>query len=141
MVRLSDAEREIVNRLSKQRHVSAQTVRRAHGLLQADADGPHGIDPQSAKAFDCSTNTVPHLRVRLVTAGFEPTLHGRRKQRVRGKVRDGAQQANIMARQLGQPPPDFATWTLRLRVAQAVAWAIVKSVSDATLRRTLKKSI
>jgi hypothetical protein len=38
IVRLSDAERETLNRLTKQRHVSAQTVRRAQVLLKADAD-------------------------------------------------------------------------------------------------------
>ena len=42
MVRLTDAERETLNWLvkNKKRRVSAQKVRRAHVLLKADVDGP-----------------------------------------------------------------------------------------------------
>jgi transposase len=140
IVRLSDAEREILNRLAKQRHVSSQKVRRAQVLLKADADGPNWIDTKIADAFDCSTKTVENIRERLVTEGFETTLHGRLKKRVRGKVLDGEQEAKIIALRLGQPPQGFANWTLRLLAAQAVALEIAESVSHETLRRTLKKT-
>ena len=140
IVRLSDAEREILNRLAKQRRVSSQKVRRAQVLLKADADGPNWIDTKIADAFDCSTKTVENIRERLVTEGFEPTLHGRLKKRVRGKVLDGEQEAKIIALRLGQPPQGFANWTLRLLAAQAVALEIAESVSHETLRRTLKKT-
>lgn len=140
IVRLSDAEREILNRLAKQRHVSSQKVRRAQVLLKADADGPNWIDTKIADAFDCSTKTVENIRERLVTEGFETTLHGRLKKRVRGKGLDGEQEAKIIALRLGQPPQGFANWTLRLLAAQAVALEIAESVSHETLRRTLKKT-
>jgi Homeodomain-like domain len=140
IVRLSDAEREIVNRLATQRHVSSQKVRRAQVLLKADADGPNWIDTKIADAFDCSTKTVENIRERLVTEGFETTLHGRLKKRVRGKGLDGEQEAKIIALRLGQPPQGFANWTLRLLAAQAVALEIAESVSHETLRRTLKKT-
>ena len=140
IVRLSDAEREILNRLAQQRRVSSQKVRRAQVLLKADADGPNWIDTKIADAFDCSTKTVENIRERLVTEGFEPTLHGRLKKRVRGKVLDGEQEAKIIALRLGQPPQGFANWTLRLLAAQAVALEIAESVSHETLRRTLKKT-
>jgi transposase len=140
IVRLSDAEREIVNRLAKQRHVSSQKVRRAQVLLKADADGPNWIDTKIADAFDCSTKTVENIRERLVTEGFEIALHGRLKKRVRRKVLDGEQEAKIIALRLGQPPQGFANWTLRLLAAQAVALEIAESVSHETLRRTLKKT-
>lgn len=140
IVRLSDAEREMLNRLAKQRHVSSQKVCRAQVLLKADADGPNWIDTKIADAFDCSTKTVENIRERLVTEGFETTLHGRLKKRVRGKVLDGEQEAKIIALRLGQPPQGFANWTLRLLAAQAVALEIAESVSHETLRRTLKKT-
>ena len=62
IVRLSDAEREILNRLAKQRRVSSQKVRRAQVPLKADADGPNWIDTKIADAFDCSTKTVENTR-------------------------------------------------------------------------------
>ena len=142
MVRLTDAERETLNWLvkNKKRRVSAQKVRRAHVLLKADVDGPNWTDVEIAKAFDLSIRTVEFLRERLVTEGFEVALNGQPKKRVRRKVLDGEQEAKIIALRLGQPPKGFANWTLRLLAEQVVALEIVETVSHETLRRTLKKT-
>jgi Homeodomain-like domain len=140
VVRLSDAEREMLAGLLKKKRVSAQKVRRARILLKADADGPNWTDAKIADAFDCRTHSVECLRERLVTEGFEIAVHGQPKSRVRGKVLDGAQEAKIIALRLGPPPKGFANWTLRLLAAQAVTLEIVESVSHETLRRTLKKT-
>jgi hypothetical protein len=140
IVRLTDAEREILSRLVKQRRVSSQKVRRAQVLLKADADGPNWSDTEIADALDCSTKTVENIRERLVTEGFEITLDGKPKSRVRGKILDGEQEAKIIALRLGHPPKGFANWTLRLLAEQAVTLEIVDSVSRETLRRMLKKT-
>jgi Homeodomain-like domain len=140
IVRLTDAERETLQALLKQRRASAQKVRRARVLLKADADGPDWSDVRIAEAFDCATRTVEFIRERLVTEGFEITLHGKPKSRTRRKLLDGEQEAKIIALRLGQPPNGFANWTLRLLAEQAVTLEIVESVSHETLRRTLKKT-
>ena len=140
IVRLTDAERETVNRVIKKPRVASQKVRRAHVLLKADADGPNWTDAAIADAFNCRTKTVEYIRERLVTEGLEMTLDGKAKRRVRGKVLDGEQEAKIIALRLGQPPKGFANWTLRLLAEQAVTLEIVESVSHETLRRTLKKT-
>lgn len=139
VVRLSDAEREILTQLLKKKRVSAQKVRRARILLKADADGPNWTDAKIADAFDCRTHTVECVRERLVTEGFEIVVHGKPKSRIRGKVLDGEQEAKIIALRLGPPPKGFANWTLRLLAEQAVTLEIVESLSHETLRRTLKK--
>jgi len=140
VVRLTDAEQEVLNGLLKKRRVSAQKLLRARVLLKADADGPHWTDSEIADAFDCRTKTVENIRERLVTDGFEVALHGKPKSRVRGKVLDGDQEAKIIALRLGPPPSGFANWTLRLLAERAVALEIVESVSHETLRGTLKKT-
>jgi hypothetical protein len=140
IVRLSDAERETLRELVKKRGVSGQRVRRAAILLKADADGPGWSDARIAEAFDCRTQTVENVRESLVTEGFETTLVGKPKSRVRRKVLDGAQEAKIIALRLGQPPKGFSNWTLRLLAEQAVTLEIVESVSYETVRRTLKKT-
>ncbi len=140
IVRLTDAEREMLSRLVKQRGVSSQKVRRAQILLKANADGPNWPDTEIADAFDCRRQTVENIREHLVTEGLEITLNGRPKSRVRGKILDGEQEAKIIALRLGQPPRGFANWSLRLLAEQAVALEIVESVSHETLRRTLKKT-
>ena len=140
IVRLTDAEREILTGLLKRQRVAAQKVRRARILLKADVEGPNWTDGQIAEAFDCQTRSVEGLWERLVTEGFEVALHGRPKRRVRRKVLDGEQEAQIMALRLRPPPKGFANWTLRLLAERAVALEIVASVSYETVRRTLKKT-
>src|SRR5437899_1145311 len=132
VVRLTDAEREIVNGLVKKRRVSAQKVLRARVLLKTDADGPNWTDMEIANAFDCRTKTIENIRERFVTEGFESTLNGKPKRRVRGKILDGDQEARIIAVRLGPPPHGFANWTLRLLAEQAVALESVESVSHET---------
>ena len=140
IVRLTNLERETLNRLVQKRRVSAQKVRRAHVLLKADANGPNWTDAEIADAFDSCTRTVEFIRERLVTEGFAIALNGKPKKRVRGKVLDGEQEAKIIALRLGLPPKGFANWTLRLLAEQAVVLEIVEAVSHETLRRTLKKT-
>src|SRR5262245_35207113 len=140
IVRLTDAEREILTGLLKRRRVAAQKVRPARIFLKADADGPNWTGAKIAEAFDCQTRSVESLRERLVMEGFEVALHGRPKSRVRSKVLDGEQEAKIIALRLGPPPKGFANRTLRLLAERAVALEIVESVSYETVRRTLKKT-
>jgi len=140
IVRLTEAERETLNRLIKKRRVCSQKTKRAQVLLKADADGPDWPDVRIAEAFDCRTRTVELIRERLVTEGFEMVLNSKPKSRVRGKILDGEQEAKIIALRLGQAPKGFANWTLRLLAEQAVALEIVESISHETVRRTLKKT-
>jgi transposase len=140
IVRLTDAERQTLNGILKKKRVASQKVRRSRVLLKADADGPNWTDAKIAEALDCSVHTVELIRERLVTDGFEFTLHGKPKSRVRGKVLDGEQEAKIIALRLGRPPKGFASWTLRLLAEQAMILEIVESVSHETVRRTLKKT-
>src|SRR4051794_18132645 len=93
IVRLTEAERELLNEFVKKRRVAAQKVRRARILLKANVHGPNWADAKIAEAFDCRVQTVENVRERLVTEGFEITLHGKPKRRVRGKVLDGEQEA------------------------------------------------
>ena len=112
----------------------------AQVLLEADGGRPNWTDAEIAEAFEYGTRTVEFIRERLVTEGFEITLNGKPKSRVREKILDGEQEAKIIAVRLGEPPKGFENWTLRLFAEQAVSLEIVESVSHETLRRTLKKT-
>jgi hypothetical protein len=140
IVRLTDPERETLEAVAKKRGVAAQRARRARILLKADADGPGWTDARIAEALGCRTQTVENVRESLLTEGFEIALNGKPKSRVRRKVLDGKQEAQIIALRLGQPPRGFSNWTLRLLAERAVALEIVESVSYETVRRTLKKT-
>ena len=141
VVRLTDAEREILKQVVAKLNGSSQKVRRAQVLLKADADGPNWTDARIADAFGCRTKTVENIRQRFVTEGFEVTLDGQpRAKPPCPKLLDGEQEAKVIAMRLGAPPPGFANWTLRLLAEKVVALEIVESISYETVRRTLKKT-
>jgi len=141
IVRLTDAERRILQDVVKKLKGSGQKVRRAQMLLQADVDGPGWTDAKIAEAYRCRTKTVENIRQSLVERGFEVTLEGkRREQPPTPKALDGKQEAQVIATRLGPPPQGYANWTLRLLARKVVELAIVDSVSRETVRRTLKKT-
>jgi hypothetical protein len=141
VVRLTNSERQTLQRVVGKFKGTSQKVRRAQVLLKSDADGPDWTDAKIADAFGCRTRTVENIRERLVTEGFELTLNGQpRSKPPRQKVLDGEQEAKVIALRLGTPPAGFSNWTLRLLAEQVVALEIAKSISYETVRRTLKKT-
>ena len=140
IVRLSQEERESLERLVKKLSGSSQKVRRAQILIKADVEGLNWTDKQIAEAFSCRTETVENLRKTLVTKGFEIALNGqKRKTPPRKRVLDGEQEARVIATRLGSPPDGFGEWSLRLLKEQLVELEIVESISHETLRTILKK--
>ena len=137
VVRLSDAEREVLEGVVKRFVGTAQQVRRAQVLLKADADGPAWTDAAIAGAFGCRTQTVETIRERFVTAGFEATLRGQPRP-PRASLLDGEQEAKIIAVRLGAPPDGFAGWSLRLLAERVVAREIVPAIRYESVRHTLK---
>jgi hypothetical protein len=141
IVGLTDAERAPLTDVVKKLKGSSQKVRRAQILLKADADGPAWTDAKIAEAIGCRTKTVENLRERLVTQGFDLTLHGKaRAQPPRPKRLNGEQEAKVIATRLGLPPKGLVTWSLRLLAEQVVVLEIVPSISHETVRQTLKKT-
>ena len=141
VVRLADAERQLLQQVVGKLKGTSQKVRRAQVLLKADADGPDWTDAKIADAFGCRTQTVENIRERFVTRGFELTLNGQPHLKPpRQKVLDGEQEAKGIALRLGTPPPGFSNWTLRLLAQRVVALEIVESISHETVRQTLKKT-
>jgi hypothetical protein len=140
-VRLTDAEREIVNSLVKKHGYRRKRCCAPGSCSRPMWMAPAGPMPRLLTRCDCRTHTIENMRERFVTDGCEIPLHGHPKRRVRGKILDGEQEAQIIALRLGPPPPGFANWTLRLLAEQAVTLDLVEAVSHETLRRTRKKTI
>ena len=140
IVRLTEEERAELRQVIKKLKGSSQKVRRAQILLKADVEGANWTDEQVAAAVECRTQTVENVRRRLVEQGLETTLNGvQRATPPRPKLLDGEQQAHIIAMRLGEPPPGYANWSLRLLSRKVVELGIVESVSHETIRTTLKK--
>lgn len=140
IVRLSQEERELCERVVDKLKGTSQKVRRANILLMADADGPAWIDSQIAEAFRCRVQTVENIRKKCVLEGFQTALEHKKPSAPPATRLDGEQEAKLIATRLGPPPKGYANWTLRLLATRAVALEIVETISYETVRRTLKKT-
>jgi transposase len=122
---------------------SAQKLAHARILLKADAgpEGPAWNDEQIAEAFDVSTATIVRVRQRFVELGLDAALVRKPQDRPsRQRKLDGRAEARLIALACSKPPEGRAEWTMQLLADQLVALQVVDSISDETVRRTLKKT-
>jgi Homeodomain-like domain len=122
IVNLTNAERETLLALTKKGSLRARKLNRAHILLQADAGA---TDTAIAAALHVGTATVERIRKR---PGGTPKL-------------DGKGEATLVAWACSTPPDETKVWTMHLLADKLVTLGVVDSISDETVRRTLKKTI
>ena len=136
LVHLTSEERTELLAVTRRGKASARRIKRALVLLAAD-DGDK--DQQIAAKARVSLRTVEGLRRRFVEEGLEATLSDRPRP---GKARlmDGHQEAYLIALTCSTPPPGRARWTMQLLANRLVELKVVESISDETVRRTLKKT-
>ena len=140
IVRLSDEERKVCEKVVKDSKGKSEKLQRAQILLKADADGPRWKDEKISEAVGCRVRTVENVRRQLVLEGFEAALD--RKKRATSPtapILDGVGEAKLIAMRLGKPPAGYGRWSLRLLADQMVELEIVESISPETVRKTLKK--
>jgi transposase len=141
IVRLSREEREPLEELVNKGRAAAYRIKHANILLAVDADGPGWSDQQTASAYHCHLNTVKNVRQRFVEQGLDAALHRKRQEwPSRQRLLDGEKEARLIALACSEAPEGRARWTLQLLADKLVELNIVESVSDQTVRRTLKKT-
>lgn len=141
IVRLESEEREVLELLVKKGRTQAYRIKHANIMLAVDAGGPEWSDEETAEAFGCHVNTVANVRQRFVELGLEAALE-RKKQKSpsRERILDGEKEARLIALACSVPPEGRSKWTLQLLADKLVALKVVESISDQTVRRTLKKT-
>jgi transposase len=136
IVDLTEAERQQLLDLVKKGKVSARKLNRAHILLQA-ADG--ATDVAIAAALHIGPATVERTRKRFVEGNLDWALNEKQRPGARRKL-DGKQEALLVATACSTPPGGRDHWTMQLLADKLVALQVVESISDETVRRTLKKT-
>lgn len=141
IVRLTAEERRELEELVRKGKTQAYRIKHANILLATDADGPHWEDKQAAQAFGCHVNTVAGVRQRFVERGMEAAIERKKQDSPsRKRLLDGEKEARLIAIACSEPPEGRARWTLALLADKLVALNVVDSISDQTVRRTLKKT-
>ena len=141
-VTLTEAERSELHVLIAAGSAPARKLMHGRILLKADAssEGPGWTDARIAEALEVSRPTVERVRKRYVTEGLQAALNHRHPKAHRPRRLDGAQEAHLIVLACSTPPAGRARWTLQLLADKMVELQYVESVSDQTVRRTLKKT-
>jgi transposase len=108
---------------------------RARVLLSAAEDR---LDQDTAAAVRCSERTVQRVRQRFVEGGLDSALSERPRPGAE-RLLDGRAEAHLIALSCSTPPDHRPRWTMQLLADRLVKTGVVESVSDETVRRTLKK--
>ena len=141
-VTLLEEERHDLHRLVSTGKVAAYKRLRAQILLKADQGplGPAWSDEQIRETLEVGLITVGRTRKAFVLNGLESALQ--RKPRDHPPVPrklDGQGEAQLITLACSKPPDGHAQWTLQLYADKLVELQVVESISDETVRRTLKK--
>jgi transposase len=138
VVDLSEEEKAQLQSLTKKGKTSARKLNRARVLLLADQGE---TDKQIARAVGVGTSTVERIRKRFVTeGGLEGALTERPRPGGKRKL-SSKQEAYLLALASSNPPQGNRHWTMQLLADRLVELEVVDSLSDETVRRTLKRGL
>ncbi len=143
IIRLSADERRMLSKLARSGKAAARKITRARILLKADVGGggPGWTDERIAEALDVGVRMIENVRRRCVEEGPEEAAFGRAwPDRPAQRKLDGAGEARLVAIACSQPPTGRSRWTLQLLADELVVLQVSDSISDETVRRTLKKT-
>lgn len=134
VVTLTDAEREALERLTRRGVTSPRRTLRARALLLTDWGK---TDTAIAEALGLSVRTIERLRARAVTDGALAALDDRSRPGGTPKL-DDHQLARLIAEACSDPPAGRSHWTMQLLADRLVTLGVVDTISDETVRRSLK---
>jgi transposase len=140
-VTLPDDERQDLTTLVRKGKAAARKITRARILLLADENeaGPSWSDDRIVEALGISHRTVERTREKWVESGLETALNHKRTARPHTKRLDGEAEARLVHLACSEAPDGRERWTMQMLADKLVELEIVETVSDETVRTTLKK--
>jgi transposase len=136
IVQLTDEQHRELRSVVRKGKASARRITRARILLLAAEDRP---DDEVAAVLHTSRSTVERIRRRFVEHGLEAALSERPRPGAAPKL-DVRGQATLIALACSNPPEGRTSWTMQLLANELVVRRVVPSISDESVRRTLKKT-
>lgn len=140
-VTLTDEERQQLQAIIVKRNAKSQAVKRAYVLLGADENQPGWLkDEQIKTTYHVSIRSIERLRERFVEDGFEFALNGKKREKYKDVVFDGAVEAHLIALRCSEPPVGYARWSVRLLAEKMIELNYVETIGRETVRKMLKKT-
>jgi len=137
VVELTPEERAELLGFVNRGNAPARRLTRARALLLADEGR---TDVEIAEALYISRPTVERLRKRFVDEGLEWALKDRPRTGAPRRL-SGRDEALLVATACSEAPEGRTRWTMQLLADRLVELEVVKSISDETVRRCLKKRV
>lgn len=140
-VTLPDDERQDLTTLVGKGKAAARKITRARILLLADESeaGSAWSDDRIVEALGISRRTVERTREKWVESGLEAALNHKRTPRPQSKRLDGEAEARLVQLACSEAPDGRERWTMQMLADKLIELEIVETVSDETVRTTLKK--
>ncbi len=135
VVEVTQDERQQLQAVIRGGTAKARMVNRAQILLHAE-EGK--ADQEIASALHTSESTVGRIRKRFVEDGLHGALHEVVRPGGTRKL-NGVQEAHLVALACSDPPQGRGEWTMQLLADRLVTLGVVETISDETVRRTLKR--
>jgi len=135
-VTLTDEERATLLAFLKKGEAKGRKYTRAHILLLADETD--ASDAEIAARLHTSPDTVQRTRKKFVEGNVEGALNEKRRPGARVKLTP-EQERQVTLLDCADAPEGRTTWTMQLLADKVVESGMVESISDETIRNTLKK--
>lgn len=135
VVELTAEERAELLAVIRRGKAAARRLTRAHILLHADEGH---TDEEIAVALHTNRSTAERARRRFVEEGLEAAL-AEKPRPGPTPVLDARGEAVLLALACANPPEGRAIWSMQLLADELVERGVIGSISDETVRRTLKK--
>ncbi len=140
IVELTKEESSYLKKITSKGKSPAYKIKHANILLLANIKGSAMSDKEIANIVHCHLNTVSNIRKSFVEQGFECALNRKKqKEPSRKPLLDGEKEA-MLTIACSKPPKGHNKWTLKMLADELVYLEVVDSISDQTVRRTLKKT-
>ncbi len=134
-VNLTEDERTYLLSLFKGGKHPSRKLNRARILLLAD-EGK--TDEVIEEVLHIGFSTVGRIRKKFVEGGLKYALNELPRPGGERKLK-GKQEAFLIALACSNPPSGKKTWTMQMLADKLVELEVIDSISDETVRRTLKK--
>jgi transposase len=141
IVTLTEEEQAALEKLVNKGKNPAYKVNHARILLLADTNQSGGgwKDRDISQALKISVATIERVRQRLVEQGLEAALNRKEQQKRKQRLLDGEKEAHLIALTCSLPPEGKGRWTMKMLAERMVELGHVETISDETVRQTLKK--
>jgi len=143
-VKLNVEDRKALEKIanSQSKKLSAETKTRAKMLLLLDANGKSPLNAvETAKKVKQNLNSIYRNVKRYATLGIDTMVYRKERSDIPPKLKvTGEVEAHIIATACSESPEGRINWTMQQIADKIIFDGVIDSISDETVRRTLKKT-